>query len=57
MNRLSTAKRAQVLFALRERTSADATARGRARSKVTILKLLAEVGTAVLDYQQRTRVN
>jgi IS1 family transposase len=57
MNRLSTAKRAEILFALCEGTSVNATARQTGASKVTILKLLAEVGTAVLDYQQRTLVN
>jgi len=57
MNRLSTAKRVQILFALCEGASINATARQTGASKVTILKLLAEVGTAVLDYQRRTLVN
>src|SRR5689334_10492965 len=57
MNRLSTEKRVQILFALCEGASVNATARQTGASKVTILKLLAEVGTAVLDYQQRTLVN
>lgn len=37
-------------------TSEDATARQTGASKVTILKLLAEVGTAVPDYQRKTLV-
>ena len=57
MNRLSTEKRVQILYALCEGASVNATARQTGASKVTILKLLAEVGTAVLDYQQRTLVN
>jgi hypothetical protein len=40
-----------------EGASVNATARQTGASKVTILKLLAEVGTAVLDYQQRMLVN
>jgi IS1 family transposase len=57
MNRLSTEKRAQILFALCEGASVNATARQTGASKVTILKLLADVGTAVLDFQRRTLVN
>ena len=57
MNRLSTEKRVQILFALCEGASINATARQTGASKVTILKLLAEVGTAVLDYQRETLVN
>ena len=57
MNRLSTEKRVQILYALCEGASVNATARQTGASKVTILKLLAEVGTAVLDYQQRVLVN
>lgn len=57
MNRLSTEKRVQILYALCEGASVNATARQTGASKVTILKLLADVGTAVLDYQQRTLVN
>ncbi len=57
MNKLSTTKRAQILYALCEGTSVNATARQTGASKVTILKLLAEVGTAVLDYQRATLVN
>ena len=50
MNRLSTEKRVRILFALCEGSSVNATARQTGTSKVTILKLLAEVGTAVLDF-------
>lgn len=57
MNRLSTEKRVQILFALCEGASVNATARQTGASKVTILKLLAEVGTAVLDYQRKTLIN
>ena len=57
MNRLSTEKRVQILFALCEGASINATARQTGASKVTILKLLAEVGTVVLDYQRETLVN
>lgn len=57
MNRLSTAKRAQILSALCKGAPVNATARRTGVSKVTILKLLAEVGTAVLDYQRVMLVN
>jgi IS1 family transposase len=57
MNRLSTEKRVQVLYALCEGASVNATARQTGASKVTILKLLAEVGTATLAYQRATLVN
>jgi IS1 family transposase len=56
VNRLSAEKRIQVLHALCEGASVNATSRMTGVSKVTILKLLADVGTAVLDYQQRTLV-
>src|SRR5437016_9733693 len=57
MNRLSTEARTRILHALCEGASVNATARQTGASKVTILKLLAEVGTAVLDYQRRVLVN
>ena len=57
MNQLTTEKRVQILYALCEGASVNATARQSGASKVTILKLLAQVGAAVLDYQQRTLVN
>jgi IS1 family transposase len=57
MNRLSTERRVQILFALCEGSSVNATARQTGVSKVTILKLLAETGTAVLEFQRRALVN
>jgi hypothetical protein len=57
MNRLSTQRRVQILAALCEGTSINATARQTGVSKVTILKLLAEVGQVCLDYQRETLVN
>lgn len=57
MNRLSTERRVQILAALTEGASINATARQTGVSKVTILKLLAEVGEAVLAYQRKTLVN
>ena len=57
MNRLSTERRVQILAALTEGASINATARQTGVSKVTILKLLAEVGEAVLTYQRNTLVN
>jgi IS1 family transposase len=57
MNRLSTETRTRILAALCEGASINATSRQTGVSKVTILKLLAEVGDAVLDYQRKTLVN
>jgi IS1 family transposase len=57
MNRLSTERRVRILAALTEGASINATARQTGVSKVTILKLLAEVGQTVLDYQRKTLVN
>ncbi len=57
MNRLSTETRTRILAALCEGASINATSRQTGVSKVTILKLLAEVGQAVLDYQRATLVN
>ncbi len=57
MNRLSTARRVQILAALCEGASINATARQTGASKVTILKLLAEVGQVCLDYQREKLVN
>jgi len=57
MNRLSTETRTRILAALCEGASINATSRQTDVSKVTILKLLAEVGEAVLDYQRKTLVN
>jgi len=57
MNRLSASRRAQILAALCEGASINSTSRQTGVSKVTILKLLAEVGQACLDYQRKTLVN
>lgn len=57
MNRLSTETRTRILAALCEGASVNATSRQTGVSKVTILKLLAEVGQAVLDYQRETLVS
>jgi IS1 family transposase len=57
VNRLSTESRTRILAALCEGASINATSRQTGASKVTILKLLAEVGTACLDYQRNTLVN
>src|SRR6185437_3357183 len=54
---LSAERRTQILAALCEGVSSNATARLTGASKGTILKLLAEVGTACLDYQRRAMVN
>jgi IS1 family transposase len=56
VNRLSTEKRVQILSALCEGASVNSAARQSGASKVTILKLLAEVGTVCLDYQRATFV-
>lgn len=56
MNRLTPARRAQVLASLCEGSSVNAAARQSGTSKVTILKLLAEVGGVCLDYQRATFV-
>lgn len=57
MNRLSTEKRVRILAALCEGSSINATVRQNGASKVTILKLLADVGAACLEYQRTTLVN
>ncbi len=57
MNRLSTERRAQILAALTEGASINSTARQTGVSKVTILKLLSEIGPACLGYQRKTLVN
>jgi len=57
MNRLSTEKRVQVLYALCEGASVSATARQTGVSNVTVLKLLADIGPACLNYQRKTLVN
>ena len=57
MNRLTSERRAQILAALCEGASVNATARQTGVSKVTILKLLADIGPVCLDYQRATLVN
>lgn len=54
MNKLSTAARAQVLNCLVEGNSIRATCRLTGAAKNTVVKLLADVGAACLDYQDRT---
>jgi IS1 family transposase len=53
MNRLSTEKRAQVLSALVEGNSIRATVRMTGAAKNTITKLIADVGYACTDYQDK----
>ncbi|MGH2957520.1 MAG: IS1 family transposase [Solirubrobacterales bacterium] len=53
MNRLSTEKRAQILGALVEGNSIRATVRMTGAAKNTITKLLADVGYACTDYQDK----
>lgn len=57
MNRLSTERRAQIVAALCEGASVNATARQAGASKVTILKLLDDIGPACLSYQRAVFVN
>jgi IS1 family transposase len=54
MNRLAKEQRAQVLHLLCEGSSIRATVRITGISKTTILKLLADVGRACSEYQDRT---
>jgi IS1 family transposase len=53
MNRLSTEKRAQILSALVEGNSIRATVRMTGAAKNTITKLLADVGYACVDFQDK----
>ena len=57
MNRLSNEARVQILAALCEGASINATARQTGRSHVTILKLLSDVGPLALDLQRKLFVN
>jgi IS1 family transposase len=57
MNRLSRDHRTQILAALCEGASINSTARQAGVSKVTVLKLLREIGPVCLDYQRRMLVN
>ena len=57
MNKLSTEKRATILAHLCEGSSVNATSRITGASKVTILKLLRDIGPVCLDYQRKTLVD
>src|SRR5690348_17068492 len=57
MNKLTTAKRVQVVGALMEGMSVNGTVRMTGVSKPTILKLLADLGTACSEYQDKHIVN
>jgi IS1 family transposase len=57
MNRLPLETRVRIVAALTEGASINSTARQTGVSKVTILKLLAELGTVCLDYQRKHLVN
>jgi IS1 family transposase len=57
MNRLSREKQSQVIAALAEGCSINSTVRMTGISKVTILKLLRDLGTACADYQDRALRN
>jgi IS1 family transposase len=57
MNKLSREKQAQVISALVEGSSINSTVRMTGVHKTTILKLLARLGSACADYQDRTLVN
>ena len=57
MNRLSVEQRVRVLAALVDGNSIRATVRMTGAAKGTILKLLAEVGTACAEYQNETLVH
>lgn len=57
MNKLSTEKRAQIINALVEGNSIRATNRMTGASKVTILKLLADIGKVCSEYQDKAFVN
>jgi IS1 family transposase len=57
MNKLSKDKQAQVIAALVEGTSVNATVRMTGVAKNTILKLLADLGTACVEYQDKALRN
>lgn len=57
MNKLTTAKRAQIVAAIVEGNSLRATSRMTGASKVTILKLLADLGKACSEYQDKALRN
>lgn len=57
MNRLSPERRTAIIYALCEGQSINGAARMMGVSKVTILKLLADIGEVCLSYQRETLVN
>src|SRR5256886_1342733 len=57
MNKLNRARQSQVIAALVEGTSINATVRMTGVAKNTILKLLADLGTACVEYQDRALRN
>ena len=57
MNKLNSTKQSQVIAALVEGNSINATVRMTGVAKHTILKLIADVGSACADYQDRTFLN
>lgn len=57
MNKLTSAKRAQILGTMVEGVSIRAISRLTGASKNTLVKLLADAGNACLDYQDRTLRN
>lgn len=57
MNKLTNSERAKILSCLVEGNSIRATSRMTGRSKNTIVKLLADVGSACMDYQDKTLRN
>ena len=54
MSKLNTAKRAQIVAALVEGNSIDATVRMTGAAKHTVLKLLTDLGRACAAYQDRS---
>ncbi len=57
MNKLSTAKRVQIVAALVEGNSIRATCRMTGAAKNTVIKLLRDIGSASSEYQNRTLRN
>jgi len=57
MNRLSLTKRPRILSALVERTAINAIVRMTGVSKVTILKLIKDVGEACLEFENKALRN
>jgi hypothetical protein len=57
MNRMDTARRAQVIRCLIEGNSINSTVRMTGVAKNTVLKLLVEIGSACSDYMDRSMRN